>query len=383
MTRRSEAPSKPVRVAAPDWIIANIAEASKNAQQVFLVLVALLIYCAITITSTSDRQIVLNSTVQLPLLSCNVSLAGFFILAPALSVLVFAYLQLYLQRLKGLIHQLRTEYLPIEPRRLYPWALTIGEEPEPGTIGLLQSAITAFCLWWLLPLVLLLFSLWSVRKHSLALSYLVGTYPLFGLLVILFFWSQYQGRSVKRLTRPMWTLVVIVTSVSLLFLTYLIPKANFGEFAGTTVNAYRGSTGDRWAELLHSWTCVNLGYEVIVTEQKKEYDTFWVDLEGAHLEGANLTHTILKLANLQGAHLQGSNLMNATLRAAMLVGADFRNSNLQGADFSYAKMQKAANVSVAAACKARTFYKAVLDKALEDQLRQTCPFSLSEKSQEW
>src|SRR5260370_22248947 len=119
MTRRSEAPSKPVRVAAPDWIIANIAEASKNAQQVFLVLVALLIYCAITITSTSDRQIVLNSTVQLPLLSCNVSLAGFFILAPALSVLVFAYLQLYLQRLKGLIHQLLTEYLPIEPRRLY------------------------------------------------------------------------------------------------------------------------------------------------------------------------------------------------------------------------------------------------------------------------
>jgi Pentapeptide repeats (8 copies) len=367
---------------APDWIIDNIAEASKGAQQVFFILISLLSYCAITITATADRQIILNSTVQLPLLSSAVSLDGFFIIAPLVSLLVFAYLQLYLQRLKGLIHQLR-QYGDIEPRRLYPWALTIAEDPEPGSIGVLQRAITGFCLWWLLPLVLLLFAFWSVKKHSIGLSYTVSFWPIIGLLEVLYFWSKYEMRPhTIRFSRSMWALVVVIITASAFHLAYLIPAATYaGRSAYRSDRAESGLVG-HWHSLVRSWTCVDLSYQVLVSEQKKEYDTLWVDLENAHFEGANLDHTILKLANLKNANLQGANLRSTTLRAALLDGTDFRDSNMLGVDLSYAKLHGVKNVDLQELCTAKTLYKAEMDAELQSKVNSACPYLLSEKSQD-
>jgi hypothetical protein len=370
---------------APDWIIANIAEASKNAQQVFFVLLSLLVYCAISVTGTADRQVVLNSTVQLPVLNSTVSLETFFLLAPIFSLLVFVYLQLYLQRIKGLIHQLRAVYRPVEPRRLYPWALTIAEDPEPGSIGKLQGAITDLSLWWLLPLVLLVFAVWSVRKHSLWLSYCVGSYPIAALPIVLFFWTRYERREGQRsLRRGMWMLAVVTLLADLAILLYLIPVANYGQLRFPARDqVVSGGLHSRWARLLRSWTCVDLSYQVLITEQKNEYDTYWVNLEGAHLEGANLDHAILKLANLRSAHLEGSNLFDTTLRTAMLEGADFKEVNMVGADLSYAKLVGAINLNAHELCSARTLYKAKLDAGLEQQVKTECPYVFSEDSQNW
>jgi hypothetical protein len=354
---------------APEWIVGNIAEASKGAQQVFLILISLLSYCAVTILSTADRQIVLNSTVQLPLLNSPVSLEGFFILAPSVSVLVYAYLQLYLQRLKGLIQQLR-EYGPIQPRRLYPWALAISEDPEPGSVGLLQKGITSFCLWWLLPFVLLLFAFSSVRKHSPGLSYVVGAYPLLGLFAVVYFWRKYAVAP-KRAFLPVsiWLLATIVLSLNIFLVAYLIPRARLGSMEGT---GDQHNVIGSWHKLLRTWTCVDLSYQVLVTEQKKEYDTLWVDLENAHL----------KLANLKGAHLQGANLKGTTLRGALLEGADFDQANLAGVDLSYAKLRNAVNLNKDDLCKGKTLFKAEMDGALEGAMRSSCSEILSEKSQE-
>jgi hypothetical protein len=367
---------------APDWIIGNIAEASKGAQQVFFIFVSLLSYCAITITATADRQIILNSTVQLPLLNSTVSLDGFFIVGPFVSMLVFAYLQLYLQRLKGLIHQLK-QYGPIEARRLYPWALTIAEDPEPGSVGLLQQAITAFCLWWLLPLVLLLFAAWSIKKHSLLLSYTVASLPLLGLLEVVYFWSKYGGRGRwLGLSRSMLSLSLVVIMASTILQTYVIPDATLGGIRALTNSQPGNTVAERWRAFLHSWTCVDLSYQVLVSEQKKEYDTLWVDLEGVHLEGANLDHTILKLANLKNAYLQGANLHSTTLRGALLDGGNFQDCQMAGLDLSYAKFHSVKNVSLEELCKAKTLYKAELDNDLQARVTKACPDILSEKSQE-
>jgi len=391
MEREKDQSSPPARgtthekPSAPDWIIGNIAEASKNAQQVFFVLVSLLVYCAISVTGTADRQVVLNSTVQLPVLNSTVSLEAFFLLAPIFALLVFVYLQLYLQRLKGLIRQLRADYAQVEPRRLYPWVLTIAEDPEPGAIGKLQGIVTDLSLWWLLPLVLLLFAVWSVRKHSLWLSYCVGTYPVGALLIVLFFWVRYERRDRQTtLRRGMWVLAAVTVLADLMILLYLIPVANYGqlEFPARGQVESRG-LHSRWERWLRSWTCVDLSYQVLITEQKNEYDTYWVNLEGAHLEGANLDHAILKLANLRSAHLQGANLYDATLRTAMLEGADFKDVNMVGADLSYAKLAGAVNLNSQELCSARTAYKAKLDTDLEQKAKSSCPNVFSEASQNW
>ena len=123
---------------APEWLIENIAEASKNARKIYFLYIGFLAYCALTVFSTTDRQIILNETAHLPIVNLDVSLNGFFILAPIIAILVFLYFQLYLHRIKGLVTDLRDNYLPIEKRRLYPWMINIAEDPEPGAVGKLQ-----------------------------------------------------------------------------------------------------------------------------------------------------------------------------------------------------------------------------------------------------
>ena len=111
---------------APDWLIDNIAEASKNARQMFFLYIGFLAYSLLTVVGTSDRQIILNGLTNLPIINVDVSLDGFFILCPLVAIFGFIYLQLYLHRLKCLINDFRTNYTSTEKRRLYPWMLNIS-----------------------------------------------------------------------------------------------------------------------------------------------------------------------------------------------------------------------------------------------------------------
>jgi len=389
MTGKSHVPKETVRAtvgdSVPDWLINNIAEAIKSTQQVFFILISFLVYSAITIVATGDRQIVLNSTVQLPLLGSTVSLEGFLLLVPAVAVLIFCYFHLYLLRLRGLVMRVHKEYGDLERGRLYPWVLTIAEDPETGTVGTIERAATHFCLWWILPLVLILFPLSSIKEHSLMLTSIVGLYPLITAVIVIFFWKHYQVPSGQiRLNRAIRLLIAFIVFASLLIIGYLSPKAYWGRFGPPDVElTTNASVSTFFPAALRRLITVDLSYQVLVTEQKNEYDTFWVDLEGARLEGANLKHAILKLANLRNAHLQGANCLNTTFRTAMLEGADFRDAYLQGADLSYAKLMGAKNLRVDQICKARTLYNAKADAGLLNEVRSTCPKVLTAESQNW
>jgi hypothetical protein len=186
---------------APEWLIENIAEASKNARKIYFLYIGLLAYCALTVVSTSDRQIILNETATLPILRLEVSLNGFFLLAPLVAILVFIYFQLYLHRLKGLVDDLRNNYVPIEKKRLYPWMVNIAEDPEPGWVGKWQQRIVRFSIWTALPLVMILFSVWYVKKHEPIWSYVVGLAPIVGTYFVLRFWSYYHAGRLRALSR--------------------------------------------------------------------------------------------------------------------------------------------------------------------------------------
>ena len=77
---------------AQDWLFDNIAEASKNARKLYLLFLGFIAYCALTVVSTTDRQMVLkNESVRLPIVNLDVSLNGFFLLAPLLAIFLFVY----------------------------------------------------------------------------------------------------------------------------------------------------------------------------------------------------------------------------------------------------------------------------------------------------
>lgn len=334
--------SSPQLPCAPDWLFSNIAEAGKAASKIYTGFFGLLVYCALTVVSTNDRQILFDEPARLPLVNLGVPLIGFFVLSPVLMLVVFIYLQVYLHRIKGLITQLRTKYAPIEDRRLYPWMLTIAEEPEPGLIGRLQKGIVTASLWWSLPIVLFLFPIWFTKKHDPIFSYVVGIVPLIGLWLVVWFWHTYdpcrkRGRA---------ALATVGSVVSALILLLIIPLSNAGIFTKGITN-------------------ITLNHEVLVTKPDQDYESlYWVDLHEAHLEAAQLNYSVLSRANLKGAVLRFSNLVSAKIDKA-----DLSNANLQYAGLIYAQMEGAilAEARLDRANLSRTkletanFYKAQLE----------------------
>jgi len=317
----------------PGWLVENIAEASKNARKIYLLYITFLAYCALSVAGTSDRQIILNESIRLPLMNADVSAIGFFLVAPLMAILLFVYLQLYLSRIHGLITDLRTSYAPIEKRRLYPWLLNIAEDPEPGFIGKLQRGIAQCSLWWLLPAVLMLFAFWFVKTHWPVLSRVVGVLPILGTLVVLYFWSHYEASQYKSRSRIIQVLgflfkgkakvalASIVLAFEIVLLCCLIPWA---------------ARGGKYPSL-KPWICVDLSYQVFTTKPEEGHpNIYWAKLREAHLEGADFTSTVLTGAELRGANLQGANLSGAKLQGAYLAFA-----NLQGANLMFAKFQGA------------------------------------------
>ncbi|KKL59216.1 hypothetical protein LCGC14_2217560, partial [marine sediment metagenome] len=268
---------------APDWLFNNIAEASKNARSIYLLYLGFVSYCLLTAFGTTDRQIFLNEQVSLPIIKVDVSLYGFFIVAPIIAIFIFLYLQLYLGRLKGLLSDLRENYAPLEKRRLYPWMLNIADDPEPGFMGWLQRSIVILSLWWSLPLTLAVFAISIIRKHDEWLSYGLSALPLFATVFIIYFWLHHERDSDKefggRLRRislfarkhPAKTLLSVLILLFTLLMLF-IPYAHRGEF------------------ILFN---LDLRQEKLITEPDVDYKgLYWADLKLARLEGANLYNVV-------------------------------------------------------------------------------------------
>ena len=361
----------------PKWLIDNIAEASINARKLFFLYIGFISYCALTVVSTTDRQLVIGGVVKLPVINVEVGLTGFFIIAPAIAIILYVYFQLYLRRLNALKERLRVECPGVDEMRLYPWMINMVETPEPGFGGWLQRRFVSFSLWWSLPLLLMLFGLWFLKKHEPILSYLVGALPVAGALLALYFRQINEKRVNNTLTWLQWVDTKIlhalysrlvnedeankmtsqVERVMLWYDRYTLPMYliifEFFFIFYLTPLALKGD--------LHEFT-VDLSYQKLITEPKEEQDyeeLYWGDFNGLNLRGANLESVVLKRADLRGANLKwadlgGANLQEADLDGAILtqaylqeanlLGANLRGANLEEADLEGANLRKVENL---------------------------------------
>ncbi|HDP98771.1 MAG TPA: pentapeptide repeat-containing protein [bacterium] len=307
---------------APSWLLANIAEASKNARKIYLLFIGLLSYIALTIVSTTDRQIILNEPARLPIINVEVPLNGFFILSPFLSIFVFIYFQIYLLKLRRLVSELNEKYPSVSTSQLYPWMFNFADELKSGFIGAVQKLIINFSLWWAMPLVLALNVFWYIKKHSY-LTYFLSTLPLTGAIIVLLFWTFYETNhpqlKLKKQWQALWQsrskrmLLIVSALVWLLVSCVLNPIA----FTGKRIN------------FLNKLLYVDLSFQKLITEDREEYQTlYWVDLQNVRLEGANLAGVILKRADLRRAKLNRAFLNDANLEAANLYEAVFKHAFL-------------------------------------------------------
>jgi uncharacterized protein YjbI with pentapeptide repeats len=317
-----EEPKKPE---APDWLLENIKECSKNASRVYTVYLGYLAYCALTVVSTTDRQILLNQTAHLPLVNVAVPLNLFFVAAPAVAVLVFLYFQSYLWRLKGLTSQLQSNYAAIERRRLYPWIINIAQFPERGVIGVIQKNIVGFSLWCSLPTVLSLFTISIIKKHSGPLSYYNVVVSNAGSFIVLFLWFKYCGPVRTKWSKVWKSLRLSAGAVVSFYFLALAPMMIIPEVSSGYPNAWPGSTEFDLKRLF----CLDLSHEKLVEEPTHDYEQlYWGDFSGAHLEGASLISCVLRRSDLREAQLLGAVLNRANLDSVDLTRADLTNASL-------------------------------------------------------
>ena len=77
----------------------NIAELSKMTKRLYLLYVSAVMYCLLVVFGTTDRQIIMNEPVQLPVLSYGLPLSAFLVIGPILIFLLYAYFVVYFHRL--------------------------------------------------------------------------------------------------------------------------------------------------------------------------------------------------------------------------------------------------------------------------------------------
>ncbi len=321
-----------------------IAELSKNTRNVYFLYSGYLAYYALTVITTTGRQMVIDKTVVLPGVNAVIPLNGFLIAALFIAILGFIYCQCYLQRLNSLIFEFNLSYSANCERSLYPWIPNIARSPDSGVVGKTQLLATNCFLWCPLPLVSLLVVLWFLRKHDAALTYALGTLSLIGILIVLWFWCKYEPAKLRgfiRVNYGKFALAGGVVSIILVSCLFVIPWATQGSpTPGSGLKSL-------FARGLRTYTTVDLSYQKLVADPGIEDRRYpWGNLFAVHLEGANLTGALLQQADLRFAHLRRANITSAILEGAFLWKSDLQHAdlnftNLRNAYLKHSKLQHA------------------------------------------
>ena len=375
--KKTDESSEAAKTEVPDDTLKSISDISQSASYAYVLYLSFLAYCTITILATTDSHIIRNDATVLPLVNLPVPFSIFSRAAPLIAISLFIYFEMYHNRVTGMLNDARSNYAPIDKRKLYPWLVTLGEQPDPGFVGWLERLIVTFSLWWTLPIVLWLFALWTLRRHDLLDCLYIAVVNLLGVVLVFSFWRRYRPSA--SFGRYLVLSVAIVAQAVLLGLLIFVifkgyPGASytqtpqptwFGRVRSYTAVAFRSYTAVdfRYTDFsdVHSLRGIHLEGAQLESAGFKGLDLANARMQNANLDRANLEGTDLTSAGLDGAdlggtQLAGSNLSSATLEGTWLVmanlnhaaavAADFRDAILAGADLEGANLHHAENLTI-------------------------------------
>lgn len=186
--------------------LGQVKEISQRAQKLFLSLLLGCGYCWLTIATTTDVALMTNSgSSPLPIIQTKIPLAGFYWAAPLILLSLYFWLHLYLQRLWEELAALPAIFPDGKTldKKVYPWLVSGLVRTQfhflrenPPALSRLQTVISIFLTWWLVPITLVLLWLRYLPKHDWE-----GTFAhiLFMVLTSVFAaWSQALAKRTLR-----------------------------------------------------------------------------------------------------------------------------------------------------------------------------------------
>ena len=397
----------------------TIAEATSNAQKLFIAMLAGCLYSWLTIGTTKDAALLTNSSSSpLPIIGTALPIVGFYSVAPIILVGLYCYFHMNMQRLWEALADLPAVFLDGRPldKTADPWLLNglvrahfVRLRWERPPLSRMQQWLSVFLAWGVVPITLFFFWGRFLIRHD----WLVTALHVVLLTVAIWFgWMSYSltsatlgGTSRKPFiwayawndSRTYKTIAVCAFGVIFWFISanaiqgipdyFYVGEGRWWREGSKSWEPTVGACNLRrvvprileyillspFAKLIRedvstkppNWTGDVKEYPLVKGAHLREVNMQYADgyrafLVNADMSLARLSNSYLAYANLSNADLSYADLSNADLSYADLSNADLSNADLSNADLSGVDLRKAKGLSRSQLSKAKTPMKDTL-----------------------
>jgi len=345
-------------------------EAAGKASVLWTTFITFQLYLAIAFGSVTHRDLFLENSIKLPLLNVDLPLVGFFVVAPAVLVILHFYVFLQLAGLASRAKDYNTLLGVDVPdasdrqyvrRRLDAFPilqfLAGPRDQRTGFLGFSLRVIAWITLVATPVLILLQAQVTFLPYHREWIVWLQRVAVLIDLVLIWYFWIHLRSDddSIKGVWRKAWmylggtgTLCVVIFSTYLATFPGESIKAHLPELSLLQALLFEGGVDAVHGRLLSVFSnrLVLPDQSFVVDSEKLDKITVSRSFRGRDLRLAVLDRADLRKADFSGAQLQGAGLFEAQLQGASLVeaqlqGAELYKAQLQGALLVEAQLQGA------------------------------------------
>jgi uncharacterized protein YjbI with pentapeptide repeats len=361
-----------------------------------------LLYLLIAVGGVTHRDLFFESPVKLPFLNVDLPLVGFFVLGPALFLVVHAYVLMHLVLLAGKVgvfdaelrkqvadDDLRTRLRRQLPSNIFVQILAGPREVRTGVFGFMLRLIAQISLVAGPIALLVFFQLQFLPYHHEAITWWHRIAVVADLILLWILWpSVARGETTRWRDMPRHVhpgKIVAITLATFAPILLLFTIATFpGEWLNNNLPSMRLIPLKDGTDKDSSWSRISL-HELVVAGEvdlaARKPTSLWsnrlvlpgldvidrvkfdseaksaalpesVSLRARHLEGAVLIGANLRKADFTAARLQGAALERADLRGAtfecyradrcpQLQGASLKGAQLQGTSLRFARLQGA------------------------------------------
>lgn len=352
--------------------LANVAEASKTAQNLFATILLVCSYTWLTIASTTDSQLLNNAappSSRLPILGTDIPLVRFYLVAPLFLMCLYVYFHLCLQRLWEELAELPAVFPDGRPldKKAYPWLMNVivrahlarlRHDRSPLTRW--QAGMSILLAWGMVPMTLAI--LWGryLRSHewlvTLAHVAMVAAAIGAGAGFLLLAGTTLRGSERRPfLWRRAWRDARGRSLGSALVGALFFAVLSYGAIEGINPSD-RVTLLTRAAPYSPRWFVPHLlaavGFDAFAQLDDASLSikpANWTGnsteefaaVRGADLEGRNLRYAVAFNSFFVNSYLKGIDARGSDFRESDLRKADFRYADLRGANFRYAKLAEA------------------------------------------
>ena len=355
----------------------TIAEATSNAQKLFVAMLGGCLYSWLTIGTTKDAALLTNSASSpLPIIGTALPIVGFYTVAPIVLLAMYFYFHLNMQRLWEALADLPAVFPDGRSldKRADPWLLNglvsahfVRLRRERPSLSRVQQWLSILLAWWVVPTTLFVFWGRFLPRHDW-----FGTLLHVWLLAVAtgFGWMSYRlARTTLRgarrepyrwshAARDVRTYKRVAGILATGVLGTVLTVVSFGAIEGLPhdkmFTVRRSDVGAYSPRNLVPRFLPRIGFRTfayLVEEDMSVRGSSWAesqaeyrDVKGANLDEANMQYAFAEAAflvngKLRGAHLATAQFKKANFSNADLNGVDLTDANLEGAILNKANLR--------------------------------------------